>query len=243
MNKKEKLISIALKYGGDYNKIKEAILKDEVATYQYVNSITIFDDDYPKSLLELKDPPFVLFYKGNKDLLKEEMIGVVGSRYPCVYAKEATKRLVLNNKDKVIVSGLAKGIDGIAHEYAYRTIGILGCGIDYIYPKVNYDLYKKIEKEGLLLSEYPFDVKPIANHFPFRNRIIAALSKEIYVLEVHLKSGTITTVNEALELGKDVKVLPFDIFNSRDVYNNHLIKEGALIIEYTDLFDKIEGHV
>ena len=243
MKNRESIISLALKYDGNYNKIKEAISKDEIVNYRYVDAITIFDNDYPKSLFELKDPPFVLFYKGNKDLLKEEMIGVVGSRFPCEYAKEATKKLVLNNFDKVIVSGLAKGIDTIAHEYALKTIGILGCGIDYIYPKVNSDLYKRIEKEGLLLSEYPFDVKPFAYNFPFRNRIIAALSKEIYVLEVHHKSGTITTVNEALELGKDIKVLPFDIFNSKDVYNNHLIKEGALIIEYRELFDKIGGHV
>ena len=238
MNNRERLISLALKYDGNYKKIKDAILKNEVAEYKEVSCITIFDDDYPKTLLNLDDPPFVLFYKGNKDLLKEDMIGIVGSRSPCEYAKKACIYLTLNKKDKVIVSGLAKGIDGLAHEHALKTIGILGCGIDYIYPKVNSELFKRIEKDGLLLSEYPFDVKPFACHFPFRNRIISALSKELYVMEVHLKSGTMTSVNEALKLGKDVKVLPFDIFSEKSVYNNQLIKEGALLIEYSDLFDK-----
>lgn len=237
MNKKEKLISIAIKNKGDYKKIKEDIISGTSVEYVACqNCFTIFDDIYPKELLDLTDPPFVLFYKGNLDLLKQEKIGIVGSRFPTDYALKATRALV-NNKKEVVVSGLAKGIDACAQSSAKRSIGILGSGIDYIYPKENKELYHKLEKEGLLLSEYPNNTVPFAYHFPFRNRIISALSREVYVMELNEKSGTMTTVNETLKLGKDVKVLPFSVFSEKDVYNNTLINEGALMISYNDLFN------
>ncbi len=237
MNKKEKLISIAIKNKGDYKKIKEDIISGTSVEYVACqNCFTIFDDIYPKELLDLTDPPFVLFYKGNLDLLKQEKIGIVGSRFPSDYALKATRALV-NNKKEVVVSGLAKGIDACAQSSAKRSIGILGSGIDYIYPKENKELYQKLEKEGLLLSEYPNNTVPFAYHFPFRNRIISALSREVYVMELNEKSGTMTTVNETLKLGKDVKVLPFSVFSEKDVYNNTLINEGALMISYNDLFN------
>ena len=131
------------------------------------------------------------------------------------------------NNDKVIISGLAKGIDACAHENASETIGILGCGIDYIYPFCNYDLIRRVEKQGLILSEYPGMSKPYAYHFPFRNRIIAALSERVYVMQSAKKSGTMTTVNEALHLGKAVSVLPYDLFAEEGRQNNLLIYEGA----------------
>ncbi len=237
MNKKEKLISIAIKNKGDYKKIKEDIIGGTSVEYVACqNCFTIFDDIYPKELLDLTDPPFVLFYKGNLDLLKQEKIGIVGSRFPSDYALKATRALA-NNKKEVVVSGLAKGIDACAQSSAKRSIGILGSGIDYIYPKENKELYHKLEKEGLLLSEYPNNTVPFAYHFPFRNRIISALSREVYVMELNEKSGTMTTVNETLKLGKDVKVLPFSVFSEKDVYNNTLINEGALMISYNDLFN------
>ena len=236
MEARKSIISLAIKYGGDYNKILKAIKeKEEVELSDYQNCFTIFDDIYPKAFLELKYPPFVLFYKGNLDLLKKDKIAIVGSRIPSDYAIQATKQLSLNKSDKVIVSGLAKGIDGIAHKYANKSIGILGSGIDYIYPKENIMLYKKLEKEGLIISEYPSYTKPYGFHFPFRNRLIAALSKEVYIMEAHEKSGTVTTINEALELGRDIKVLPFNVFDSNGIYNNYLIQEGALIITNNDV--------
>lgn len=225
---KNKLISYSFYYLGEYDKIIKAINENaDVPIVNVPNTITIFDTTYPKQLLNLKCPPMVLYYKGNLELLKQDAIAVVGSRMPCEYALKATKALVQANQDKVIVSGLAKGIDACAHEYASKTIGILGCGIDYIYPRCNYDLIKKIEKEGLILSEYPGYSKPIGYHFPFRNRLIACLSSKTYVMQSTLKSGTMTTINEALELGKEVRVLPYDIFNPNGVNNNHLIYEGA----------------
>lgn len=231
MGNREKLIAYAYKYEGDYFKILKAIeTKEEIDEIKDSNAITIIDREYPKELLELKYPPFVLFYKGNLELLKKEKIGIVGSRNACEYALKATELLTCKNNGLVIVSGLAKGIDGKAHEIADYSIGVLGCGIDYIYPYENIELYKKLIKQGLLLSEYPAKTKPLAYHFPFRNRIIAGLSRTIYVMQSSQKSGTVTTINEALELQKDVKVLPFSIFDEDGNYNNYLINEGALII-------------
>ena len=233
---RELLISYSFYYLGEYDKILKAINENiDVPIVNIPNAITIFDEEYPKQLLNLKCPPMVLYYKGNLNLLKDEAIGIVGSRQACEYAIKATECLVQANCNKVIVSGLAKGIDACAHENALKTIGILGCGIDYIYPRCNYDLIKKVEKNGLLLSEYPGMSKPLGYHFPFRNRLIACLSSKVYVMQSTFASGTMTTINEALELGKEVRVLPYDIFNVFGENNNHLIYEGAIPIERSEV--------
>lgn len=233
---RNKLISYSFYYLGEYDRVIKAINENtDVPLVNISNVITIFDKEYPRELLHLRYPPMVLYYKGNLDLLKQEAIAIVGSRNPCEYALKATENLVKANKDKVIVSGLAKGIDACAHKNASKTIGILGCGIDYIYPRCNYDLIKQMEREGLILSEYPASSKPLGYHFPFRNRLIACLSQKTYVMQSTLKSGTMTTVNEALELGREVKVLPYDIFNDSGANNNHLIYEGANIIESSEI--------
>ena len=234
--KREELISYSFYFAGEYDKVIQAInRKLDVPQVNVPNAITIFDRVYPKELLNLKCPPLVLYYHGNLNLLKEDSIAIVGSRKPCEYAIKATESLVKAHLDKVIISGLAKGIDACAHENARKTIGVLGCGIDYIYPRCNYDLIKKVEREGLIISEYPAYSKPIGYHFPFRNRIIACLSSKTYVMQSTLKSGTMTTINEALELGKEVRVLPYDVFNNDGINNNHLIYEGASIIEQEEL--------
>ena len=222
---------------GEYDKIIKAIKTDEdVEIVDIPNAITMLDSEYPRSLFNLKYPPLVIYYKGNIDLLNgDNNIAIVGSRNACEYALNATKALCNANKDKTIISGLAKGIDACAHENATSTIGILGCGIDYIYPRCNYGLFTRIEKEGLIISEYPGYSKPLGYHFPFRNRMIACLANKVYVMQSNLKSGTMTTINEALELGKEVKVLPYDIFNEYGTNNNHLIYEGANIIENEEI--------
>lgn len=233
---RKKLISYSYFYEGDYNKIVKAIKTDkEVAEVEIDNCITVFDKEYPKRLLNLKYPPFVLYYKGDLSLLNKDSIAVVGSRLPCEYSLRATKGLSIHYADKVIVSGLAKGIDACAHQYANKTIGVLGCGIDYIYPICNKDLFLQIERNGLIISEYPDLVRPLAYHFPFRNRIIAGLCSSMYIMESKANSGTMTSVNEALELGVDVKVLPYDIFNEHGYNNNHLLAEGAICIEKEEI--------
>ena len=179
----------------------------------------------------------MLFTKGNRELLKKRKIAVVGSRSPCAYALKATEAIVRAKRDRVIVSGLARGIDACAHAYAKETIGVLGCGIERIYPSENSELYQRIAREGLLLSEYPGNCPPFPYHFPFRNRIIAALSDEVYVTDAKERSGTLTTVDQALELGRDVRVLPFPLFDSDRHCNNRLIAEGALMIDEEDLLN------
>ncbi|MDO5440110.1 MAG: DNA-processing protein DprA [Erysipelotrichaceae bacterium] len=236
MGNREKLIGLAYKYQGKYFRILKAIKNnEEIDEINDDNCLTIFDDDYPLELRQLRYPPFVLFYKGNLDLLKKEKIGIVGSRIPCEYSLKATELLVKNNMDKIIVSGLAKGIDGKAHDVSDYSIGILGCGINYVYPLENLKLFEKLQTQGLILSEYPDNTKPLSYHFPFRNRIIAALSNVVYVMQSSERSGTVTTINEALELQKEVKVLPFSIFDEQGVYNNKLINDGALILEANEL--------
>ena len=225
------LIKYSFYYAGEYQKVYKAILNQEnISCIIPENTITILDDIYPKCFFDLKFPPFVLYYKGDISLLNNKMIGVVGSRMPCEYALKATKALVVKHTDKVIVSGLAKGIDAQAHRYATKTIGILGCGIDYIYPQCNYDLIKQVEAEGLILSEYPNYSKPLKYHFPFRNRLIACLSDTLYVMQSSDKSGTLTSINEALELNREIKVLPYDVFDENGIVNNQLIAEGASLI-------------
>jgi len=228
------LIYLALKYQGEYIKIKKALLNKEKG-YANAQAITIVDKNYPSSLLSLKQPPFVLFYKGDLSLLEKEIVAVVGSRNASNYSLECCKGLCLNKlKDKVIISGLALGIDTCAHISASKTIAVVGNGINYIYPKGNKALYERIIKEGLLLSEYPDNTLPLAYHFPFRNRIIAALAREIYVIETEIKSGTMTSVNHGLELGKEIFVLPQPLQN-RALGNNLLLSEGANFISYEDI--------
>ncbi|MDO4197681.1 MAG: DNA-processing protein DprA [Erysipelotrichaceae bacterium] len=232
---REQLIGLSLYYKGEYFEIQKALKERKtVDLHEEVNAITILDSTYPEKLFDLKYPPYVLFYKGDISLLNKECVSVVGSRNPCDYALKATEGLC-QKMDKVVVSGLAKGIDACAHLNSRDTIGILGCGIDYIYPYANLKLIKDIEKRGLIISEYPHLSEPLNYHFPFRNRIIAALSDCMYIMQCKDKSGTMTSVNEALSLGKEIRVLPYDIFDDNGVQNNLLIYEGATPIRKEEI--------
>ncbi len=235
MNSKQ-LLAYSIKYEGDYSSIKQAILNNE--PYLPVKDkgfyFTICDECYPDSLRNLKNPPFVLFYKGNIELLKSPAVSVIGSRNAIEYASRWTeilvKELALNY---TIISGLAKGIDGLAHRVAIqsgKTIAILGSGIDVIYPKSNTDLYYLIEKEGLILSEYPNKTEVRKHQFVMRNRIIAALGQCLFVMQSNLKSGSMITVNVALDCGKDIYCLPFNCDQIEGEGNNFLIQQGANIL-------------
>ncbi len=232
---REQLIALSIKYRGEYFNIEKAVKNNEHGTLdKEVKAITILDSEYPEKLFDLKYPPYVLFYEGDINLLNEVCIGVVGSRNPCDYALKATEGLCKNTRE-VVVSGLAKGIDACAHVNSKRTIGILGCGIDYIYPYCNKKIIEDVKRTGLVISEYPFKTEPLGFHFPFRNRLIGALSERLYVMQSAMKSGTMTSVNEALNLGKDVRVLPYDIFDECGQHNNRLIYEGATPIQCEEI--------
>ena len=233
---RETLISYSFYCNGEYDRLCRMIARNEkVELKQIDNVLTYLDDDYPQKLSQLSEPPLVLYYKGDLSLLKQPAIAIVGSRQAGDYALEATRRLALHYQDKVIISGLAKGIDACAHQNAAKTIGILGCGIDYYYPYVNKQLIDKVAAEGLILSEYPGLCKPLAYHFPFRNRIISALADTVYIMQSSRKSGTMSTLNEALNLGKEVRVLPYGLFDELGSNNNLLIYEGAVPISSEEI--------
>ncbi len=249
------LIYLSVKYGGEWDDIYKAIREKEKINFDLIkeavdkckaNTITIIDDDYPSYLKNIYQPPFVLFYYGDKNLLKDERdnLSVVGSRECTKYGENVTRELVKSASKKYnIVSGLAKGIDSIAHhtciENEGKTIAILGSGIDNCYPKQNISLYEEIKNNHLLISEYPNNVEPKKEHFPMRNRLIAAFSKALLVTEAHTNSGTLSTVSYALHSGKDVLCVPYPI----DAHSicNRLIKDGAYLIENgSDLIDELK---
>lgn len=197
--------------------------------------VTILDADYPEQLLEIYNPPIALFYQGDISLLQKNMLSVIGSREQTTFGKEMIDHIVphLVNEDIVIVSGLAKGNDTYAHKTAIRhrgqTVGVLGSGHNYIYPKDNQHLQTYMAEHQLVLSEYFPHEKPLAYHFPERNRIIAGLSKGTIVIESKEKSGTFITAQLALEEGRDVFAIPNQPFCMESTGCLNLIKDGAKI--------------
>lgn len=199
-----------------------------------IGIITIKDEDYPKDLLHIYDAPAILYYKGNKELLHTNMIAIIGCRDCSLYGKEVSIKFSqeLAKKGITIISGMAKGIDSYSHigciKAGGKTIAVLGSGIDIIYPKENSLLYDKIlSTGGLILSEYVIGTKPSKLNFPARNRIISGLSKGVIVVEAKEKSGTLNTVDFALEQGKEIFVIPGNITSNNSVSTNELIKQGA----------------
>lgn len=189
---------------------------------------------YPKRLFDLKDPPQVLYCLGEFcDLDAETTVAVVGSRTPSDYGVRAAKRLSLDlaKSGAVLVSGLARGIDSVAHRAALYagtfTVAVLGCGIDRVYPPEHRDLYAKIRENGLIITEYPPSTPPHAHNFPQRNRIIAALSRATLVVEASSASGSLITARLARELHRDVWAVPSAIFSSSGLGTNELLFGGA----------------
>ena len=237
----KQILYYAVKYQGEYLKMKQAIQNEE--SYEMIeydgSYITILDDQYPKSLLRLNDPPYILFYEGNIALLKYLNVAVVGSRVASDYGVKMCKWLVNRLKKKYcICSGMALGIDSIAHceALSHQSIAVLGCGIDICYPKSNYSLYQILKQDHLIISEYPNGVAPLKHHFPKRNRIIAALSKALIVCEANKKSGTMITVNEALNMQIPIYAIPHNIDQNHGKGCNLLIQQGAnMIIDEYDI--------
>ncbi|MEN1934334.1 DNA-processing protein DprA [Paenibacillus sp. 102] len=200
--------------------------------------VTIWDDDYPELLREIPDPPFVLYGKGKRELLgKINKIAVVGTRKPSLYGKESIQSILqpLIDKGWLIVSGFASGIDTIAHQIAVQqrssTIAVLGHGLHYMYPKENCCFYKTWNNNVLLLTEYPPHYHPRKWYFPKRNRIISGLCKGVLVVEAKSKSGSLITADFALEQNREVFALPGPIFTESAAGTNHLIKQGAKLVQ------------
>lgn len=250
--KKEKIESISTINNSIKTKIisnrNEKYLKGLMDTIksQNIKLITILDENYPSRLNYIDDKPNVIYVKGN--IIEEDnlAIGIVGSRKCTSYGKWATEKFTkeLVDMDITIISGLASGIDAVAHDTALkncgRTIAVLGNGIDKIYPNKNKELYKEIEKSGAVITEFPLGTQPLAYNFPQRNRIISGMSLGVIVIEAQEKSGSLITATHALNQGKDVFALPGNINSLFSKGTNKLIRDGARpLLEIDDIIEEI----
>ena len=201
-----------------------------------VKLVTYVARDYPKSLFEIPDPPPFLYVKG--ELRSHELsIAIVGSRRATSYGLLTTGKLseALASHGVCIVSGMARGVDTAAHKGALhaggRSIGVLGCGVDGIYPPENRLLFEQMAVKGCLVSEFPLGTQPLAENFPRRNRIISGLSSGVLVVEAAEKSGSLITAQYALEHGRDVFAVPGNISFATSRGCNRLIKQGAKLVD------------
>lgn len=189
--------------------------------------------DFPESLQEIHNPPKKLFYRGDLTLLEKPCISIVGTRRMSEYGRYMTEKIVgeLSCADLVIVSGLAKGIDSIAHQAALdnsmKTIAVLGSGLSCIYPRENAALADEIGKHGLLLSEYEGDREPLNHHFPQRNRLVSAISLATLVIEAPVRSGALITARFALEQNRGIFVVPGDVDRENSLGILELMQKGA----------------
>lgn len=226
--------------------------KDEKLLEKYENYInkneieviSINDKQYPEKLKNIYDPPVIIFAKGNMKLLNEKAVAIVGSRETNEYGKKQAYEISYNlSKNNItIVSGLAKGIDEMAHLGALNanknTIAVIGTGHDIVYPKENKNIYGNIIKDGLVISEYLVGTKPMPKNFPMRNRIVAAIADAVLVIQARKNSGAIITADFALEYGKNIYALPGNVDNFYSEGSNLLIKEGAnVIINYKNILE------
>lgn len=203
---------------------------------------------YPRELAEMRDPPLVLYAHGNIELLKNNKFAIVGTRNPSQQGMENATAFAKNLADNnlTIVSGMALGIDKYAHTGALNgkasTIGIIGTGIDQVYPRANQPLYNQmLSNGGLLLSEFPLTTQPLASNFPRRNRIIAGLSKGCLVVESNIDGGSMITANLALEMGREVMAIPGSINNPATRGCHKLIKNGAKLVENVhDILEELQ---
>lgn len=214
-------------------------LEDELEkiSKERVSVLTLEDKDYPELLKNIYDPPPVLYIKGKGFKKEEKMIGIVGTRRASRYGKEVAKKLAfeLSQLGMTIVSGMAIGIDTCAHQGSIeakgKTIAVLGCGVDVVYPPQNRGLAKEIESCGALLSEFSLGTETEKGSFPRRNRIISGLSLGVIVVEGHYDSGAMITAKLALEQGREVFAVPGQIELEQSKGPHWLIKQGAKLVE------------
>jgi len=211
-----------------------------------VDAFTWHDEGYPSRLKEIYDYPPVLYVKGSILPEDEWCLAVVGTRRATIYGRQVTEEIVsdLAQNHITIVSGLARGIDTVAHRTAIesggRSIAVFACGLDFIYPVENRNLAQSLEKQGALVSEYPLGTRPRAEYFPRRNRILSGMSLGVLVVEAGKSSGALITANMALEQNREVMAVPGSILSPVSRGTNRLIQEGAkLVLDYTDILEEL----
>lgn len=209
---------------------------------------SIWDVSYPHRLKEIYDPPVLLYYHGDIRMVDEKVVAIVGTRSCTGYGKKIAMELSrdISQTGIVIASGMAQGIDRFAHcgalSSAGKTIAVLGCGLDVVYPRSNCDIYASVKGSGLLLSEYPLGYPPLKQNFPLRNRIISGISDGVIVVEAPVKSGALITAVLALDQGRSVVAAPGNITSRKSAGTNALIRSGApLISSWQEALEEIYG--
>ncbi len=223
-------------------------VEDELRKAEKIGAtlVTWEDEEYPGNLQQIYDPPPLLYLRGSLRPGDQAAVAVVGSRYPTQYGQAAAQRLArgLGQKGVTVISGLARGVDSCAHESTLatggRTVAVLGCGLDIIYPPENEGLCGRIAAQGAILSEFPLGTPPDRDHFPIRNRIISGLSLGVVVVEATLRSGSLITARFALEQGREVFAVPGNVDSARSAGTNRLIRDGAkLVMQAEDILEEI----
>jgi DNA processing protein len=198
------------------------------------------EPEYPQSLLQIYDPPVMLYVRGDPQILNLPSISIVGTRKPTLYGTQLAQRLGrdLAARGLVIVSGMARGIDAIGHQGAMaangRAIGVLGTGIDICYPKENKKLYEKVLERGAIIGEFPLGTHPAPENFPVRNRIVAGMPLGVVVVEGAQYSGSLITARLAMEFGREVFGVPGNVTQPASFAPNQLIKQGAKLVAGAD---------
>ena len=201
-----------------------------------IKFVTMAENNYPKRLKEIESPPYALYYKGNLPAEEKKSVAIIGARECSEYGRNIAEEYAreLAGYGVQIISGMARGIDGFGQWEALRAGGesyaVLGCGVDICYPRELFSLYKRLERQGGILSEFPIGTEPLKQHFPARNRIISGLSDAVLVMEAKERSGSLITADMALEQGKDVYALPGLVNSKLSVGCHLLIKQGADIL-------------
>ena len=221
----------------------------EIAKVQAVGCrlLTWDEPEYPELLREIYDPPTLLYARGNIELLNRHTISIVGARRPTPYGNQMAERLAKDLADRglVITSGMARGIDASAHRGALATasgatIGVLGCGIDVVYPKENKKIFEQVEQRGVIVSEFPLGTFPAPQNFPIRNRIIAGMALGVVVVEGQQYSGSLITARLAMEFGREVFGVPGNATQPSSFGPNQLIKQGAkLVTGWEDVVEEL----
>ncbi len=211
-----------------------------------VRLVRYSDGDYPARLRNIADPPPLLYIKGALTAADERAVAIVGSRSASDYGRRVARDLArgLASYGFTVVSGMARGIDGMAHETALsaggRTIAVLGSGVERAYPPEHEALYQRIIEHGAVISELPMGSKPLAFNFPARNRLISGMSLGVVVVEATAKSGSLITAQLAIEQGREVFAVPGEVGSSRSRGAHQLIRQGAKLVEsVNDIIEEI----
>lgn len=221
------------------NELSQDYLQEKICQYPSngIKLITYFDDEYPQMLKEIYQPPWCLFLKGDSSFLQApKKLAIVGSRQATHYGENTIQYILppLIKKNIIIVSGLAKGIDALAHQATIdlggKTIAVIAGGLYHLYPQENEKLAERMSNDHLIISEYPPETKPTKWQFPARNRIISGLCEGTLIIEAKRKSGSLITANFAVQEGREVFAVPGSIFSPFSAGTNDLIQQGAKLI-------------